>query len=305
MVQRAQAIPINIWDSFAGFGAELWWNNRVLLHGDEFTACVDISKADAALQQRRNRYTAFDDMLLHDSSDRYSVALQPPSSFSSYPQPTSSPSSILPATTLSCSTRSLRCENSVVRLFIRDLQAEHHNSTQQQGQHLVWPIAQSEDFDTERRGECGTGVVDVDERRHWWYYNHPMTCMRLTRSIRNQHRYCTANTTAAVAANAERIVLFHMVWFSGDWKRQATLAVSSFLVTQDLRQSRLILWLDRPLSAIAHTDTLLLILAAFPTLLQVRMYSMRDELIASQTALSSLLTGMPPSTTVAVGCAVI
>ena len=236
--------------------SELWWGVRFLLlaRGSRLRACEADSPSFGPLAH-------FSDEFVSDSSDgrSYEVSGVPPLVFSpSYHPSASSP--YPPARLLACSSSSMRCDFAFAELFQADLVAELNSSGAATSQTLPFCTSPSDDSsscqqwpftdDEDGRAGCGSGVIELSESRQWWYYQHPMSCMRLARSIGSQHGYCVGRE----AGLDEAVVYFHMTMFGPVWRRQATLAVESFLVSQNLSQSQLLIWTDRPWGALIGVE---------------------------------------------------
>ena len=286
----------------ANIHAELAWRTNLLLlsWGSPLRACqtdtVEDAGPAAGLAGGQQR---FSDVYLVDSEDgqSYDVSDAAPTVFSpSYRPSASSPYS--PARVLACSTSSRRCDVAMAGLFQADLVAEMSSPTASSalcsapsnGSSAaceLWPLSHG---GSERSGasdaepaSCGSGVLNMHESRHWWYYSHAMSCMRLSRSIGPKHGYCAGRDPHV----DEQRVYFHLTMFGPAWRRQATLAVSSFLLTQNLSQSQLLIWTDRPWVELSDATDMQPILSAFASHVEVRLWSAYDELLASDSLLST------------------
>ena len=272
-LQRARVV-YNV-DNAAGALSEYVWKLNVALHGSELQACTAATDPGetAALQR-------FDDSLLLDSADGrgYEVSPFPPSTFSSSYSPATNVS-LLPARPLACSTRSLRCESSTIERFLEELQAEQRHSQPR------WPFdssAAAGQQQQQQEAQCGTGALSISPSQHWWYYRHPMSCMRLVRRIDSRHRLCLQSNSSAEP------IIFHLTMFGAHWRQQASHAAASVLLSQDLSQSRLWIWLDRPLSNVSNTAALQRLLQSpFAPFISVHVYSAMTEILNSNTVLAS------------------
>lgn len=302
----------------------LRWRARVVRYGGALEACEAHSTYSDAIEAHwLVQLSAADTaQLIGESLDGHSYEVYSHSHFSphylfSVSQPDLSFTSAISTTTdevaattatsnltlLPCSTPSLRCESSRIRLFQQDLQAEERvdrvtarNDSSTQGGALVrgWTLPFASLHSSVDRAlhageapQCGSGVINLQESAHWWYYLHPMSCMRLVRSIGQRHQYCVNNGTATHTEQTVERTIFHIAMFGSRWRKQATLAVSSVLLTQDLKQTRLYIWIDRPLSSLLDTDYLSTLLAAYPEDIEIRLYDARQEVINSQNVLSA------------------
>ena len=299
----------------AAVQAELTWDATLLLSfGSRLQACqLDGTAGGERDTLGLDRLSGpFSDDFLSESADgrSYELSAAAPALFSpSYRPSTSSP--YRPPSTLACSKSSLRCDVAVVDLFQADLQAESEHpatahtatphstdtfdsdsasaiptfctSPQSNDQCEQWPFSDSSsDGVAGEQRECGSGVLDMQESEHWWYYRHPMSCMRLARSIASSHSYCVGH----IRDVDESVVNFHVAMFGPLWRRQATLAVSSFLLTQNLNQSRLLVWTDRPWSELSGVGGMQPLLDAAAQHVELRVWNAYEELVASNSLLS-------------------
>ena len=294
--------------------AALAWGSTWLFlsMGSSLQACKLDSGTEAELglgaQQSSRRFSA---VHVVDSEDGQSYELSDaaPSVFSpSYRPSPSSPYSR--PRILACSTSSLRCDVALVDLFQSDLQAEMSNNQSNSASTSSspptfcttptadasaaascqqWPFSHisgrrsTSASTTDDSSGCGSGVINIQEPLHWWYYRHPMSCMQLARSIDSRHGYCVGHDPHV----DEQRVNFHVAMFGPVWRRQATLAVSAFLLTQNLTQSRLVVWTDRLWSEIKGDGEVQLLLSAAAQHVEVRVWNAYDELIASNSLLSA------------------
>jgi hypothetical protein len=82
--------------------------------------------------------------------------------------------------------------------------------------------------------QCGSGKIDMQVSKNMAVYLDYDTCMEFSRSIKNNHRVCAAET-----------IPFHVYW-SGPMHYQLLQAARSFLATQDLTQSVMWIWSTQP-----------------------------------------------------------
>ena len=286
---------------------ELAWDAAWLLLalGSKQRACQLDVAADGedilreALQQTSG---GFSGVALSESEDgqSYELSVSAPPMFSPSYRPTSS-SPYAPARVLACSLPSRRCDVAVLDLFQADLRAETTDSAAASSDAVAhtaalptfcatpernaseagceqWPFSA---FPT-AESACGSGVLNMAESRQWWYYRHPMSCMQLARSIGSRHNYCAGRDPHVDESRVE----FHIAMFGPQWRRQATLAVAAFLLTQNLSQSHLNIWTDRSWSALSGVDDVQPLLSAAAQHVQVRVWDALSELLASNTLLS-------------------
>ena len=293
--------------------AEVAWTAHLLLfaYGSRMQACT----LDAAAHRHQRVAVGlprpsehFSDVYLSESEDgqSYELSTAAPSVFSPSYRPSAS-SPYTPARVLECSTSSRRCDVAVVELFQADLVAEMNSSNASDSASAPpfctvppcnvttetcqqWPYLNSVStvhstaVPTSRaEAACGSGVVNVQESVHWWYYRHPMSCMHLARSIGSQHGYCVGHDPHV----DEERVNFHIAMFGPKWRPQATIAVSSFLLTQNLTQSKLIVWTDRSWSELSGVRDVQTLLTAAAQHVELRVWNAYDELIASNSLLAS------------------
>lgn len=118
-------------------------------------------------------------------------------------------------------------------------------------------------------GACGSGVVDVNDERDAPYYYNAAHCFNLARAIPNDNRYCVNSSLSRrlrdfAGAVDEPVTFFHVYWSGQKVHPHVAYAMKAILGSQDLSQTRLIVWGESDSLAALRSSPVIQLASMFP-----------------------------------------
>lgn len=155
----------------------------------------------------------------------------------------------------------------------------------------AWNIQRENPVRGDLKLNCGLGRIDVFTDVHPWFYFDSPSCVQVLRQIRNKYRYCPVSSKdmpkrhPAIPLGAKEeydVVLYHAYWQGTNIHYQVSLAILSFVATQDIKRSRFVIWSDAASFAALRADSKMNILPLNRSLLdleciEIRLYDVKEQ----------------------------